>query len=103
MVNLSNLAWYGDSFAQPQHLQMARVRAIETGRPMLRATNTGMTAAIAPDGRVTDVLPAFTRSVLEVSVQGMQGETPYMRWGDRAALLLAGLMVFPVLFRRRRR
>lgn len=102
MVNLSNLAWYGDSFAQPQHLQMARVRAIETGRPMLRATNTGMTAAIAPDGRVTDVLPAFTRSVLEVSVQGMQGETPYMRWGDRAALLLAGLMVFPVLFRRRR-
>jgi len=102
LVNLSNLAWYGDSFAQPQHLQMARVRAIETGRPMLRATNTGMTAAIAPDGRVTHVLPAFTRDVLRVSVQGMSGETPYLRWGDKAALALAALMVLPVLLQRRR-
>jgi phosphoserine phosphatase len=50
MLNLSNLAWYGDSLAQPQHLQIARLRALETGRPMLRATNTGMTAVVAPDG-----------------------------------------------------
>ena len=52
MLNLSNLAWYGDSLAQPQHLQIARLRALETGRPMLRATNTGMTALLMPDGRV---------------------------------------------------
>jgi len=103
LVNLSNLAWYGDSFAQPQHLQMARVRAIETGRPMLRSTNTGMTAAIGPDGRVTDVLPAFTRDVLEVSVQGMSGETPYLRWGDRLAFALGAVMVLPALWRRWRR
>jgi len=100
LVNLSNLAWYGDSFAQPQHLQMARVRAIETGRPMLRATNTGMTAAIGPDGTVIDVLPAFTRDVLETTVQGMQGQTPYMRWGDALALGLAVLMVLPAAWRR---
>jgi apolipoprotein N-acyltransferase len=46
-VNLSNTAWFGDSLAQPQHLQIARLRAIETGRVMLRATNTGMTAMVA--------------------------------------------------------
>ncbi len=103
LVNLSNLAWYGDSFAQPQHLQMARVRAIETGRPMLRSTNTGMTAAIAADGSIAGVLPAFTRDVLEVEVQGMRGQTPYMRWGDAVALGMAGVMLLPALIRRRRR
>ncbi|MCB1959611.1 MAG: apolipoprotein N-acyltransferase [Rhodocyclaceae bacterium] len=101
LVNLSNLAWYGDSFAQPQHLQIARVRAIESGRPMLRATNTGMTASIDPTGRVDAVLPPFTRGVLEVSVQGMRGETPYLRWGDRLALGLAVVCLVPALMRRR--
>ena len=94
LLNLSNLAWYGDSLAQPQHLQIARMRALETGRPMLRSTNTGMTAAVLPDGRVASVLPAFERGALRVEVQGHAGETPYMRWGDRGvglAIALAGL------------
>lgn len=91
MLNLSNLAWYGDSFAQPQHLQIARVRAMETGRPMLRSTNTGMTALVQPDGRVAEVLPAFTQGALIMSVQGYAGLTPYARWGDSAALLLGVL------------
>ncbi|AYH42584.1 apolipoprotein N-acyltransferase [Azoarcus sp. DN11] len=89
MLNLSNLAWYGDSFAQPQHLQIARVRAMETGRPMLRSTNTGMTALVQPDGRVAGVLPEFQEGVLKVAVQGREGLTPYARWGDVAAVLLA--------------
>jgi apolipoprotein N-acyltransferase len=89
MLNLSNLAWYGDSFAQPQHLQIARARALETGRPMLRSTNTGMTALILPDGSVPAVLPAFTRGVLEVEVPAFKGLTPYARWGDVPALVLA--------------
>jgi apolipoprotein N-acyltransferase len=89
LLNLSNLAWYGDSFAQPQHLQIARIRALETGRPMLRATNTGMTAVVQPDGRVSAVLPPFERGVLHASVQGYQGLTPYARWGDGGALMLA--------------
>ena len=94
MLNLSNLAWYGDSLAQPQHLQIARVRALETGRPMLRSTNTGMTAVVQPDGSVAAVLPAFERGVLHAEVRGHQGTTPYARWGDRLALLAA---VIPIL------
>lgn len=89
LLNLSNLAWYGDSFAQPQHLQIARLRALETGRPMLRATNTGMTALVAPDGRVEAVLPAFAAGALHVDVRGYQGLTPYARWGNWVAVLAA--------------
>lgn len=96
MLNISNLAWYGDSFAQPQHLQIARARALETGRPMLRSTNTGMTAVVQPDGRVTDVLPAFERGVLRVEVQGFQGLTPYARWGDWLALAVAVVLVLAI-------
>ncbi len=96
LLNLSNLAWYGDSFAQPQHLQIARVRALESGRPMLRSTNTGMTAVIQPDGEVTAVLAEFERGVLYASVQAFRGDTPYARWGDRAALALA--LIVLVLF-----
>jgi apolipoprotein N-acyltransferase len=102
MLNLSNLAWYGDSFAQPQHLQIARARAMETGRPMLRSTNTGMTALVLPDGSVPAVLPAFTRGVLEVEVPAFKGLTPYARWGDVPALVLA-LIVVAVAVRAGRR
>ncbi|MDR2093726.1 MAG: apolipoprotein N-acyltransferase [Azoarcus sp.] len=96
MLNLSNLAWYGDSHAQPQHLQIARVRAMESGRPMLRSTNTGMTALALPDGSVPAVLPAFTRGVLETRVTAYRGSTPYARWGDAPALAGA-LMILAVL------
>lgn len=102
MLNISNLAWYGDSLAQPQHLQIARVRALETGRPMLRSTNTGMTAVIQPDGHVDAVLPAFEAGVLEAEVRGFKGMTPYARWGNWPVLLIAaGLLLIAVLRRRR--
>jgi len=86
LINLSNLAWFGDTWAQRQHLQIARMRALETGRPMLRATNTGMTAAIAPDGRVGAVLQPWQAGVLDVEVQGMQGLTPYVKTGNAPVL-----------------
>ena len=101
MLNLSNLAWYGQSLAQPQHLQIARARALETGRPMLRATNTGMTAVILPNGQLDGVLPAFERGVLNVAVQGYQGMTPYARWGDWVVSILAAFGLFFGLSRRR--
>lgn len=95
LVNLSNTAWFGDSLAQPQHLQIAQMRALETGRAMLRATNTGMTAIVGPDGRVERVLPPFSEGALVGEVSGRSGATPYVRWGNAAALLLvaAGLIV----------
>ncbi len=101
MLNMSNLAWYGDSIAQPQHLQIARVRALEIGRPMLRATNTGMTALVLPNGAVAAALPAFSEGALRVEVRGYQGLTPYARWGDAAALALAALALLWQLRRRR--
>jgi apolipoprotein N-acyltransferase len=93
LLNISNLAWYGDSLAQPQHLQIAQVRALESGRPMLRATNTGMTALVMPDGRVAEVLPAFQRGALVTQVQGYAGLTPYARFGNLPVLLLGGVVL----------
>jgi len=101
LVNLSNTAWFGDSLAQPQHLQISRMRAIETGRPMLRATNTGMTAAIAPDGSVTAVLPPFVSDALTVTVRGYRGSTPYVRLGNAVAIVLMALACLPALGQRR--
>ena len=101
LINVSNTAWFGHSLAQPQHLQIAQMRAMETGRPMLRATNTGMTAAIAPDGSVLAVLPAFARDALTVTVRGYSGTTPYVVIGNGGALLLALFAMPPALIRRR--
>lgn len=89
LANISNIAWFGDSLAPRQHLQMSQLRALETGRMMLRATNTGMTAMIDHHGRVVAELPAFTRGALEGSAQGRSGATPYVRWGNAPLLLLA--------------
>ncbi len=100
LVNLSNTAWFGDSLAQPQHLQIAQLRALETGRPMLRATNTGMTAVVGADGRVQAVLPPFIRDALVVEVSGHSGTTPYVRWGNAAVLLLCLLLLLPAGLRR---
>lgn len=102
LVNLSNTAWFGDSLAQPQHLQIAQMRALETGRPMLRATNTGMTAIVSPRGRVERVLPPFSEGALVAEVSGYTGATPYVRWGNMAVLLLAGAgLLAPLLGLRR--
>lgn len=100
LINLSNTAWFGDSLAQPQHLQIARMRAIETGRTILRATNTGMTAMIAPDGTIAAALPPFSTAALVVPAQGYTGLTPYARWGNALALMLAALACLPAMRRR---
>ena len=89
LVNVSNVAWFGDSLAPSQHLQMARLRAIETGRMHLTATNTGITAAIDRDGHVLARLPAYTEGRLEIAAQGYTGATPYMRWRDWPVLALS--------------
>jgi len=102
LVNLSNTAWFGNSLAQPQHLQIAQMRAMETGRVMLRATNTGMTAMVTPDGVVAAALAPFTAGALVVEAQGYNGLTPYARWGNALALLLAVLAVLAGVLAKRR-
>jgi len=94
LANVSNVAWFGDSLAPAQHLRISRMRAIETGRTMLRATNTGVTAIIASDGRVVDRLPLFKEAVLEGEAQGYTGATPYVRFGNVPAVALMVLMLF---------
>ncbi|VVE69559.1 Apolipoprotein N-acyltransferase [Pandoraea pnomenusa] len=89
LANSTNLAWFGDTIALDQHLQIARMRSLETGRPMLRATNTGTTAIIDAQGRVQARLPAMTTGVLTGTVQPYAGLTPYIRFGNAPALLLA--------------
>ena len=72
---------------------MSQFRALETGRMMLRATNTGVTSIIAANGKVLQQLPQHQQAVLQGDVQGYQGSTPYVRWGNAAVLLLIALML----------
>ena len=88
LVNVTNDAWYGESNAAVQHNQMSQMRALETGRMMLRATNTGVTSIINRDGRVLSQLPQHEEGVLTAEVQGYGGSTPYVRWGNVAVLIL---------------
>jgi apolipoprotein N-acyltransferase len=105
LLNLSNIAWFGDTIALPQHLQISQMRALETGRPMLRSTNTGATAAIDHKGKVIAQLTPYTQASLSVTVQGYKGATPYIRWGNLllVALVLLSLVVAAFLSRRYRR
>ena len=80
LVNVSNIAWFGNTVAVDQHLNISRLRAMELGRPMLRATNTGATAIINHRGEVTGQLPRFTRGSLTGAFEGREGLTPYARW-----------------------
>jgi len=91
MANVSNLGWFGDTWALRQHWQIARLRTIETARPMLVATNTGLTGAIDHRGQVVAVLAPHIPAVLPVTVQGMAGLTPYAQVGNVAVLVLIGL------------
>ena len=91
LLNISNLAWFGDSIAIPQHLQISQMRSLETGRPMLRSTNTGATAVIDGKGVVLQLLPPAQQGTLAASVQGMGGMTPYILYGNKLMLALTAL------------
>jgi apolipoprotein N-acyltransferase len=93
LVNFTNDAWYGRSLAAEQHAQMSAMRAIEAARPMLRATNTGITAIIDHHGVERARLPWFTRGVLESSIAGRTGATPYVRYGDAVPLGVSLLVI----------
>ena len=88
LVNGTNNAWYGDSFAPHQALQMSRMRALETGRYLLRATTNGISAVIDARGGIVVRSPQFATHVVTATAQPMAGATPYVRWGNYAILIL---------------
>jgi apolipoprotein N-acyltransferase len=100
LINVSNDAWFGDSIAPHQHLQISRLRAAEVGRYMLRSTNTGITAIIDPGGRVVRRARQFEAAVLRDTVQGFTGRTPYVLWRNYPVVIVAA---FALIFTRRRR
>lgn len=93
LVNVSNDGWFGDSIALPQHLEIARMRALEAGRYLLRDTNTGITAVIKPSGKVQSRLAEDRPGVLTAEVTPFAGSTPYVQQGIWLAMcLIAGLL-----------
>ncbi len=107
LVNVSNIAWFGNTVAIDQHLNIARMRSLEFARPMLRATNTGATVVIDAQGRVTHALERHTRGALVAEVQGVDGMTLYARWVSRFGLapwwILGGVVVGLALLAHMRR
>ena len=100
LINVSNDAWFGDSLAPHQHLGIARMRALENGRPLLRATNTGISAIIDHRGQVQGQVPAFERGLFSAEIQPRAGLTPFARLGNGLAIGLAWVMLGWALIRR---
>jgi apolipoprotein N-acyltransferase len=93
LINVSNDAWFGDSLAPHQHQEMARMRARETGRYVLRATNTGISAIIDNRGNIIARTRQFETGVVTAPVVPRKGATPYVRWGNRPVVILSLLML----------
>ena len=97
LINVSNDAWFGDSFAPHQHLEIARSRALETGRYMLRATNTGISAIIAPDGSIINKSVQFHEDVVKAKIWSYTGLTPFARWGNWGIVTIIILLLIIIL------
>jgi apolipoprotein N-acyltransferase len=100
LATITNDAWYGTSAAPYQHFQQARVRAVETGRYLVRAANTGISAVVDPYGRVQVQSPLFQTGTWTGDVRWLDGTTPYVRIGDAVAwacmLVLCALLALPM-------
>ena len=103
LLNLSNLAWFGRSWAMPQHLQIAQMRSIELGRPSLRSTNTGVTAVINAYGKIEQQLELNTRSYLDAKVRVASRDTLYLQIGDLPLLFFTVLVLLQCWRTRKRR
>ena len=107
IINITNNAWFGQSIASAQHFQMSRMRAVETGRYLLRSTNTGITAVVDPKGRVQSSAEPYKYSVIVEDFFLMEGKTPYMLWGDSFSfifnifLMTIGLIIGMLRFKNR--
>ena len=93
LLTVSNDAWFGESFGPWQHLQIARTRALENGLPVIRATVTGISAVIGPDGRITDRLPQFETAILRTTVSAQKPDTLWVHWGLLPVSILVALLL----------
>jgi apolipoprotein N-acyltransferase len=100
LVNVSNDAWFGDSLAPHQHLEIARMRALELGRPMLRTTNTGVSAIVSYKGRLEVVSPQFEIDVLKAKISPRSGVTPFVKWGNIPVITLCLILILLAFGRR---
>lgn len=97
LLTLSDDSWFGKSIALAQHLQMAQMRSLETGRPQLLSTNTGITAFISPLGKILKGAPIDQRVVITSDIQPMTGKTPLMWWRYYPVMGMVVLMLVCVL------
>jgi len=102
LVNVSNDAWFGNSLAPHQHLQMAQMRALESGRFMLRATNTGISAVINEKGMIVKRSPQFKAVALTAQISLFEGSTPFVMWGNYPVVITAIFLLVLLLLMRRR-
>lgn len=88
ILTLSNDAWFGHSVGPLQHMEIARMRALELGRPLVRATNTGVTAITDEKGKIVEQIPQFEVAVLKTTIKSAEGLTPYVKYGSRPLYLV---------------
>ncbi len=93
LINVSNDGWFGDSIAPHQHLQIARMRSLEFGRPTVRSTNTGISAFISHEGELLEVSSQFQEATLSRDVTPRKGSTPYANFGNAPILALCFLIL----------
>ena len=101
LINVSNDAWFGDSLAPHQHLEITQSRAVETGRYLLRATNTGISAIINPNGVIINKSVQFQDDTVRATIRPHEGTTPYVRWGNWAIVSIILLCLIWLYFQRR--
>ncbi|MCJ8268184.1 MAG: apolipoprotein N-acyltransferase, partial [Psychrosphaera sp.] len=101
LINATNNAWYGDSFAPHQHLQISQSRALETGRPIIRSTTNGISALIDYQGKLMSTTAQFEEEVLTGQIQPRRGMTPYVRWGQGPLWILSLFMLVVWAYYRR--
>ena len=101
LANISEDSWFGNSLAPWQRLQMARFRALESGRPLIRASNNGLSPMIDHDGNVINLAPLFKRHVLRGELQPTEGITPFVQFGNSLLLPFMALLLLIALTIRR--
>ena len=101
LLTVSNDAWFGDSLGPLQHMQMARMRALENGRYMIRGTNNGISGIINPRGEVEAVTEQFIATTLTGNVTAYRGQTLFMRWLSTPVIVLCGALLLVTLLRRK--